>query len=151
MTTVLVVDDDPAIRAVLTRLLPHLGYRALAAGDGRDALEVAARHVGPIDLLLTDLEMPRLGGRELARAFGARYPEAAVLFISGGPPPPDLAESVPGRPAAFLAKPFALDALRAVLAALTPVCTPPRAPAPAPAIGADVGAGAPPAAHHARR
>jgi CheY-like chemotaxis protein len=138
--TVLVADDDPAIRAALTRLLPRLGYRVLAAADGRDALDVAARHAGPIHLLLTDLEMPRLHGRELARAFGARYPAAAVLFISAGPPPPDLAAAVAGRPAAFLSKPFALDALHALLTELTA----PGASSPDAMPRADVGAGAVP-------
>jgi CheY-like chemotaxis protein len=99
--TILVADDEPAIRAAIGHLLKQRGYRVLQARDGLEALAVAARHPGPIHLLLTDLSMPRLNGYELCRRLNHQRPETRTLFMSGS-----LDTGL--HPAApFLPKPFA--------------------------------------------
>lgn len=112
---VLLVEDEAAVRALARRILEGRGYGVLEARDGVEALEVAANHGDDIDLLLTDVVMPRLGGRDLARRLAERRPEMRALFMSG------YAESeiahrgllVPG--IAFLEKPFTADALAAAV------------------------------------
>src|SRR5690606_12066320 len=79
----LVAEGEPSTLALLTSILGETGYRVLAARDGVEALEVARRHDGVIDLLLTDLAMPRLDGRQLAMAVAQDRPGIPVLFMSG--------------------------------------------------------------------
>jgi two-component system cell cycle sensor histidine kinase/response regulator CckA len=81
--TILVVEDESAVRALVRTVLRSRGYRVLVAGSGREALETIARHDGTIDLLFTDVVMPEMSGRELARQVTARYPNIRVLFMSG--------------------------------------------------------------------
>ena len=128
--TVLVVEDEPALRGLLAETLSQAGWTVLAAADGVAALEVARRAPGTLDLLLTDVVMPRMGGRELVAQLAAERPGLRVLMISGyawGPPdwsPPD------GTPVAYLQKPFApstlLERVRACLAAPAPPQASPR-------------------------
>jgi two-component system cell cycle sensor histidine kinase/response regulator CckA len=80
--TVLVVEDEPAVRAVVVRSLERGGFRVLQASDAAVALQVADREGRP-DLVLTDLMMPGIGGAELARRLKARWPGLPVLFMSG--------------------------------------------------------------------
>ena len=80
--TVLVVDDEPAVRAVAARSLKQAGFRVLQAADGGDALELIDRH-GPPQLVLTDLLMPGIGGAELVRRLRERWPMLPILFMSG--------------------------------------------------------------------
>ncbi len=80
--TVLVVDDEPAVRAIVARSLEEAGFRVLQASDGGDALELVDRH-GPPQLVLTDLTMPGIGGLPLARRLKARWPAIPVVFMSG--------------------------------------------------------------------
>ena len=108
----LAVDDDPDMCATLARALRAFGFRVLTAEDGPAALALASAEDGPIRLLVTDIEMPGLTGGELAQALGATRPEMAVLFVSGRPAPRDLSDAVRGRAAAFLPKPFTVEALR---------------------------------------
>ncbi len=114
----LVVDDERALLALLTRYLERLGCAVLAAASGPEALALAERHAGRLWLVVTDVDLPGMSGGELARALGGRHPDTPVLFISGRPAPRGLSDAVAGRPAAFLAKPFALDELQAAVAAL---------------------------------
>src|SRR5688572_14978322 len=79
----LVVEDDPAIRALLAATLPALGYDVRLASDGEEALAAASASARPVDPLVTDLIMPRLGGRELARRLRAERPDLRVLYVSG--------------------------------------------------------------------
>jgi CheY-like chemotaxis protein len=65
--TILLVEDEPAVRALAERVLTERGYGILVAPDGASALEVAGRHHGKLDLLLTDVVMPGISGRELAQ------------------------------------------------------------------------------------
>jgi signal transduction histidine kinase len=118
--TLLLVEDEERVRRLSRRTLERAGYEILEAGDGREALEVAARHPGTIDLLFTDVVMPRLGGRELAERLRDVRVGLRVLFTSGYPTHPT--DPVSGLPSgcSFLAKPFTTAALRdAVLEALT--------------------------------
>ena len=81
--TLLVVEDEGAVRELVRTALTRAGYRVLAARDGEEALTRAAAHAGRIDLLLTDLVMPGVNGRELALRFRQARPDARVLFMSG--------------------------------------------------------------------
>jgi len=78
-----VVDDEPAVRLVLDQALTWHGYQVLVAEDYYTALQAAASHAGPIDLLLTDIALPGLNGCELARKLVQDRPEMRVLLISG--------------------------------------------------------------------
>lgn len=100
--TVLLVEDEPAVRVLMERVLRSLGYHLLVAGDGREALTVAAAHAGKIHLLLTDLVMPEMGGLELAEALVALRPDTRVLLCSGYISDPELTN----RAHALLPKPY---------------------------------------------
>jgi CheY-like chemotaxis protein len=81
--TILVVEDDPAVRAIAVRALGRHGYTTLSASDGLEGLSVAAAYAGSIDLLLTDVIMPQISGRELAVQLAERRPGLRVLYTSG--------------------------------------------------------------------
>jgi two-component system, cell cycle sensor histidine kinase and response regulator CckA len=81
--TVLLVEDEAPVREVMTEQLQSLGYRVLACPSGESALTTAQAHAGAIDLLVTDLVMPGMNGRELARRLEAARPELRVVFTSG--------------------------------------------------------------------
>ena len=81
--TILVVEDDADLREVVVRILTRNGYAVISAVSGPDAIAEAARHEGHIDLLLTDVVMPRMNGKELAQRIGASRPGLKVLFMSG--------------------------------------------------------------------
>ena len=82
---VLVVEDDPLVRSVVARELTTQGYRVAEAPDGEAALERLAHTEEPFDLLITDLAMPRIDGRELAERAADLRPGLPVLFMSGHP------------------------------------------------------------------
>ncbi len=103
--TILIADDEEGIRTLAGEVLRSHGYNVLQAADGIEALELAAQHPGPIHLLLTDLSMPRLDGRELHRRLNNVRPGTATLFMEG-----DL-DTALYPDAAFLPKPFATSAL----------------------------------------
>jgi signal transduction histidine kinase/CheY-like chemotaxis protein len=81
--TILVVEDEPAMLEVTRRILDANGYTVLTAGRGTEAVKLAAEHDGPIDLLLTDVVMPYMLGKEVAERVGALRPGIRVLFMSG--------------------------------------------------------------------
>jgi len=81
--TVLLAEDEEAVRSLAREVLRGAGYTVLEAGNGEEALRVAGSHPGPIHLLLTDVIMPRLGGPELARRLQPLRPDMRVLFMSG--------------------------------------------------------------------
>jgi signal transduction histidine kinase len=85
--TVLVIDDDDDIRSVAERILVRAGFEVITATDGDDALALAADRPGEIDLVLTDIVMPRMLGTELARRLRLQQPGIRVLFMSGYAPP----------------------------------------------------------------
>ena len=81
--TVLVVEDEAAVRRLLTSILTQLGYSVLESGEASAALELSRLHTGPLDLLVTDLVMPNMNGTDLAAAILAVHPETRVLYVSG--------------------------------------------------------------------
>jgi CheY-like chemotaxis protein len=104
--TVLLAEDESVIRTLVAAILARDGHAVLEAQNGVEALEVAEAHAGPIDLLLTDVVMPRMGGRELAERLVRLRPETKVLFMSGYPDDELGVEGVLPDHVAFLAKPF---------------------------------------------
>src|SRR5919201_2029483 len=110
--TVLLVEDESAVRATARRILERHGYQVIDARHGRDALLAWKEHEGNIDLLLTDLRMPEMGGLELANTLRAERPALPVLFMSG------YVDGVPGtskdslvEERGLVEKPFTADAL----------------------------------------
>src|SRR5262249_14986206 len=81
--TVLLVEDEAQLRALMRRSLKALGYDVLEASHGLEALSVSGEHAAPIHLLVTDVVMPHLSGRELAERLQAARPDLRVLFVSG--------------------------------------------------------------------
>lgn len=104
--TILLAEDDDALRQLVARILRNAGYNVLEAADGEDALTCSASH-GRIDLLVTDMVMPRLGGVELARLLCARDAHVRVLYMSGYPNVIVRKLSELGPDASWIAKPFA--------------------------------------------
>jgi two-component system, cell cycle sensor histidine kinase and response regulator CckA len=109
--SVLVVEDEDPLRRLVERILVREGYRVTVARHGTDALHIASTLDAPIELLITDLVMPELGGRDVAEALRARNPSLPVLFISGYDPDPVVLDSADQARTAFLAKPFTGGAL----------------------------------------
>lgn len=103
--TILVVDDEPAIRAATRRTLESAGYQVLLASQGLEALEVFANHEGRIDLVLTDLVMEGMDGAELLENLTARFPDLPVLVTSGFPATDRVAKALAERRWRFLPKP----------------------------------------------
>jgi len=117
--TVLVVEDETPVRNLTRHVLATHGYTVLEASHGEEALAVAREHAGPIDLLVTDVVMPRMNGRELVDRLSPLRPAMRVVYISGYTDDAVVARGVEKAGLAFLQKPFTLDALaRTVRAAL---------------------------------
>jgi len=115
--TVLLVEDEDALRALLREVLESLGYRVLDAGLGAEALRIAREHRGPIHVLLTDLVMPHMTGRELAARLSCLRPELKVLFMSGYGVGAAPRQEIPSD-AAYIEKPFTADAMGGAIRAL---------------------------------
>jgi signal transduction histidine kinase/CheY-like chemotaxis protein len=109
--TVLVVEDDPAIRALVRQVLEMAGYTVIGAGAPTEALEAAERHDGPIHLLLTDVVLPELTGRELAGRLAGQRPGLAVLYMSGYTDDAIVHHGRLDPDTAFLPKPFSPESL----------------------------------------
>jgi CheY-like chemotaxis protein len=117
--TILVVEDEPEVRDVITEAVQSDGYAVLFALSGSEALTVSSRHRGPIHLLLTDLVMPGMSGRDLAALLKVTRPDMVVLFMSGYNDSEILRRDALDPGVALLRKPFTLDELaRAVREAL---------------------------------
>jgi CheY-like chemotaxis protein len=116
---VLLVEDEPAVRRVLRRVLARHGYEVLEAAGGEEALAIVAGRPGGVDLVLTDVVMPHLNGRAFAERLTETCPELRVLFMSGYTDDDILRRGLALPGATFLEKPFAAEALlEAVRAAL---------------------------------
>jgi len=109
--TILLVEDEDGIRALASEFLCVQGYTVLHAMDGDEALRIADGHEDLIHLLVTDIVMPNLGGKELAHRLRKVRPEMKVLFMSGYPEHPALSSEASEQPGAILQKPFLLDVL----------------------------------------
>jgi two-component system, cell cycle sensor histidine kinase and response regulator CckA len=109
--TVLVAEDEPGIRALITKILRRQGYEVLEAENGKQALETGGEPGRRIDLLISDVVMPEMGGRELVDQLRASQPNLKVLYVSGYTDEPSIyaGDLPPGT--AFLQKPFTLSAL----------------------------------------
>lgn len=110
--TVLVVDDDPAILRIASKVLSRGGYRVLEATSGAEALEVAEGHDGEIHLLLTDVVLPGMGGGEISQQLSARFPDTCILFMSGQVDAGSILRGVPAAEVNFIPKPFTVRGLR---------------------------------------
>jgi CheY-like chemotaxis protein len=117
--TVLLVEDGAFMRDVATRILTRHGYQVIAAASGPDAIEAAARHTGEIQLLLTDVVMPKMLGKEVAERIVASRPAIRVLFMSGYAQPVLGSKGTLEPGVTLLEKPFSkvllLSTVRAVL------------------------------------
>jgi len=109
--TLLVVDDEDALRAVAGRILSGAGYKVISADGGPQALELAARHDGAIDLLLSDVVMPGMLGKDLAERLTGVRPDTRVLYMSGYAQPVLHSEGTLDPGVALLEKPFTADDL----------------------------------------
>ena len=107
--TILLVEDEELVRSFLTELLEACGYRVIATTDGESALAICKNTKEPIDLLITDVVMPRMSGRELAEKLGAYLPKLPVLFISGYTDDALVRESVLDSDVNFIQKPFTIE------------------------------------------
>jgi CheY-like chemotaxis protein len=81
--TIAVVEDDEVVRTLLARMLREYGYRVLEAADGQAALELLQKASGEVDLVVSDVVMPKMGGQELNQSLSAFGHDIPVLFISG--------------------------------------------------------------------
>jgi CheY-like chemotaxis protein len=109
--TVLLVEDEDAVRELAVEVLQDAGYRVLQAPSAARAIEMAGEHPGAIDLVVTDVVMPGLGGRELGEQLVASRPGLKVLFMSGYTDDVILRRGVLSSSAAFIEKPFSPEGL----------------------------------------
>jgi two-component system, cell cycle sensor histidine kinase and response regulator CckA len=109
--TVLVAEDEEAVRQIIEKALDAHGYRVLSARDGAEALERASAYAGQIDLLVTDVVMPDMNGRELSRRLVETRPNLRTLYLSGYTDDAILHRGVLQQGVAFLQKPFSLRML----------------------------------------
>jgi CheY-like chemotaxis protein len=109
--TLLLAEDEPAVRAMAREALEAQGYSVLEARNGVEALAVADAHRGPLDLLITDVVMPQMGGGELAQRLVGARPGLRVLFMSGYTDDAVVRQGVSEATSAFLQKPFAIGSL----------------------------------------
>ncbi len=111
--TVIAVEDDPNVRAIIRGILSSAGYRVHEAEDGQAALALVEALGGAVDVIVTDVIMPRMGGRELVKALRTDYPYIPVLYVSGYEPreQDELTRDGPG----FLSKPFTREDLLAAV------------------------------------
>jgi CheY-like chemotaxis protein len=121
--TVLLVEDEEVVRDLAREILRANGYRVVTASHGQEALRVFDAHAGRIDLLLTDVVMPVMGGRELADRLMDRQQDLKVLFVSGYAGDVAFHQGLLETQASFLGKPFSppelIDKVRTVLASTT--------------------------------
>jgi CheY-like chemotaxis protein len=109
--TILLVEDEAAVRTLAKKVLSHKGYRVFEAADGAIALRVAAAHVGEIDLVLTDVAMPNLGGRGMVEELRELSPGIRILFMSGYPREEIFPEKGSASRIPYLQKPFTSEML----------------------------------------
>ncbi|HEY7389312.1 MAG TPA: response regulator [Bryobacteraceae bacterium] len=114
---VLLAEDEQELRDYLAMILEQDGFRVLEAADGIDALSLLRRMGGMVDILVTDVSMPRMTGIELVNEVKLEFPKIPVIYISGQGLRDELHD--PRRRVMFLQKPFAPQAIRDVMHAVT--------------------------------
>jgi len=123
--TILLVEDEDMVRRLIGQVLLNHGYRVIEAGSGNEALEAVARHQGHIDLLLTDVVMAGMSGRELSEKLIPLLPDLKVLYMSGYTDDAILRHGVFNKSTAFLGKPFSPGMLvRKLIEVLRPAAGP---------------------------
>ena len=105
------VDDEDAVRVVISRTLQAEGYEVFGARDGKEALGMLDEIGGAIDLVITDLVMPEIGGAKLVEQIAQRYADVPIIWISGHSREDGIPRDQQGRQQPFLMKPVAPDAL----------------------------------------
>ena len=103
---ILLVDDEKSVRETLYTILERDGYEVLAASNGREGLNIFRQSIRPIELLVTDYNMPDMSGLELARECSRLRDGLRVLYVSGSRPDEELNADLQARQRGFLAKPF---------------------------------------------
>ena len=108
---ILLVEDEPMLRDLAVQILKAQGYQVLVAQDGTEALQLSELDSGPIHLLLTDVVMPRMSGKELADQVQRHRPETKVMYMSGYTRDTRALEGMVDESRAFLPKPFTMGSL----------------------------------------
>jgi PAS domain S-box-containing protein len=109
--TILLVEDEDAVRSMVSKILKNKGYTVLEARQGNEAIDICERTEGSINLMVTDVIMPHMSGRELASRLAPMRPEMRVLYMSGYPDNTIVQHGVLEPGTAFLQKPFTINAL----------------------------------------
>jgi len=109
--TILLVEDQKELRELVSQMLEMNGYTVVAAGEGLEALEICKQHTGSIHLMLSDVVMPQMGGRELAQRLASLRPSMKVLYMSGYTSNAIVHHGILDPGTAFLQKPFTPDGL----------------------------------------
>jgi CheY-like chemotaxis protein len=117
--TALLVEDDARVRRAVRRMLERIGFDVMEAPDGEAGLGVAAGHEGPIDVVVTDLMMPRLGGGAFARRLALSRPNVPVVFMSGYTDDAAFRRGLLESEYTFVQKPFTREHLEAAIARVT--------------------------------
>ena len=118
MQTILVVEDEADVREIATRIMERRGYHVLAAVDGVDAIRILEASPRRIDLLVSDIVMPGMGGRDLAERAEQLQPGIRILFMSGYTDDVVLRHRLRDRRVPFLQKPFSIQAFAAMAEAV---------------------------------
>ena len=109
--TILLVEDEPALLDLTATVLADLGYTVLAAAKPSEAMRLASEHAGAIELLVTDIIMPEMNGRDLARLVHSQFPHIKCLFMSGYSDEPIVQDSATSEGVNFIQKPWSRQAL----------------------------------------
>jgi two-component system, cell cycle sensor histidine kinase and response regulator CckA len=109
--TILLAEDEETVRAIMRTALEQQGYTVLDAANGADAVQVFDQHAGSVDMLVTDIVMPRMSGRELHAELSSRRGLVKVLYLSGYADELVASQIATGPHVAFLQKPFTLESL----------------------------------------
>ena len=111
MPTILLVDDEKILRTLVRIAFERRGHKVLDASSGRRAITIAQKHSGPIDLLVTELSLPRMSGLGLAASLAPERPEMRTLFLSRAPKSNELVSEAQATGAEVLAEPFEIGGL----------------------------------------
>ena len=109
--TILLVEDEDSVRNLLEEILSEVGYEIFAASSGSQALEIVANAIHPIDIVLTDIRMPKMNGRELVEKLQRDFGLQRIIFMSGYTDDAEIVNELIKNPAAFLQKPFSRETL----------------------------------------
>jgi len=109
--TILLIEDDDVVRGLARRMLAAKGYTVLESKSGAEALDICCRHAGAVHLLLTDVVMPEMGGRDVAQRVAGLRPEVRVVYMSGYTEDAVVRHGVLAADVAYVQKPFTSDSL----------------------------------------